>query len=43
MDTAKVANLYSCYPDREFLDFVNSPVGLGLPVDKTLKPLVCGK
>ena len=39
MDTAKVANLYSCYPDAEILDFVNAPVGKGLPIAKKLKPL----
>jgi len=40
MDTAKAANLYACYPQADFLDFVNSPVGKGRPVDKALKPLI---
>jgi hypothetical protein len=40
MDTAKVANLFSCYPDAELLDFVNAPVGKGKPIDKQLKTLI---
>ena len=39
MDTAKAANLYSTYP-AAFLDYVNAPVGKGLPVPGPLKPLV---
>jgi len=39
MDTAKVANLYSCFPPTDFLDYVNAPVGKGLPVPGGLKPL----
>ena len=39
MDTAKAANLYSTYPPDDFLDYVNPPIGKGLPVPGTLKPL----
>jgi hydroxyacid-oxoacid transhydrogenase len=39
MDTAKAANLYSTYPG-DFLDYVNAPLGKGLPAPGRLKPLV---
>lgn len=40
MDTCKAANLFSCYPEADLLEYVNPPVGQGKPVTKTLKPLV---
>jgi len=39
IDTAKTANLYSTYPPQDFLDYVNPPIGRGLPVPGPLKPL----
>jgi len=39
IDTAKVANLYATYPPADFLDYVNPPIGKGMPVPGDLKPL----
>ena len=33
-------NLYTCFPDADFLDFVNAPLGRGLPITKKLHPLI---
>ena len=40
IDTAKLMNLYACYPDADFLDFVNAPLGKGRPIDRKLRPLI---
>jgi hydroxyacid-oxoacid transhydrogenase len=39
IDTAKVANLYATHPPGDFLDYVNAPIGQGLPAPGELKPL----
>jgi hydroxyacid-oxoacid transhydrogenase len=40
MDTVKVSNLYATYP-AEFLDYVNPPIGKGVPIPGSLKPMIC--
>src|SRR5438046_3183100 len=40
IDTTKLMNVYFCYPNADFLDFVNAPLGKGLPIDKPLLKLV---
>ena len=39
IDTAKAANLYATYP-ADFFDYVNAPIGKGLPVPGPLRPMV---
>ncbi|KZT12773.1 alcohol dehydrogenase [Laetiporus sulphureus 93-53] len=40
MDTAKAANLFSVYKDADLFDFINAPVGKGLPITQSLHPLI---
>ncbi|EMD40675.1 hypothetical protein CERSUDRAFT_111255 [Gelatoporia subvermispora B] len=42
MDTAKAANLFTVYKDADLFDFINAPVGKGLPVEQQLRPLIAG-
>jgi hydroxyacid-oxoacid transhydrogenase len=40
IDTAKLMNLYTSFPEADFLDYVNAPLGKGLPIPGKLFPLV---
>jgi hydroxyacid-oxoacid transhydrogenase len=40
IDTAKAVNLYTTYPPDDFLDYVNPPIGKGLPVPGPVNPLM---
>ncbi|ODN79758.1 hypothetical protein L202_03670 [Cryptococcus amylolentus CBS 6039] len=40
MDTAKAANLLANYPESDMFDFINAPIGKGLPITKKLSPLI---
>ena len=39
IDTAKAVNLLTCHP-APLLDYINKPVGKGVPVPGALKPLI---
>ncbi len=39
IDTAKAANLYATH-DGDFFDYVNAPIGRGIPVPSPLRPLI---
>ena len=39
IDTAKAANLYATYP-ADLLDYVNPPIGKGVPVPGPIKPMI---
>ncbi len=38
MDTCKAVSLYATYPPKNFLDYVNKPLGKAVPVPGPLKP-----
>ncbi|WVO16306.1 hypothetical protein L204_103981 [Cryptococcus depauperatus] len=40
MDTAKAANLLTNYPEADMFDFINAPIGKGIPITKKLSPLI---
>jgi hydroxyacid-oxoacid transhydrogenase len=40
IDTAKAVNLYTTYPPTDFLDYVNPPIGRGIPIPGPLKTLI---
>ncbi|PAV21312.1 iron-containing alcohol dehydrogenase 1 [Pyrrhoderma noxium] len=40
MDTAKAANLFTVYKDADLMDFINAPIGKGLPITEKLRPLI---
>jgi len=42
IDTAKAANLFTVYKDADLYDFINAPVGKGLPISQALRPLIAG-
>ena len=43
MDTAKAANLFATYRDADLFDFINAPIGKGIPIEKKLSPLIASE
>ncbi|KAG8742265.1 hypothetical protein FRC10_001752 [Ceratobasidium sp. 414] len=40
IDTAKAANLFTVYKHADLFDFINAPVGKGMPISEKLRPLI---
>ncbi|QRV72913.1 iron containing alcohol dehydrogenase family protein [Ceratobasidium sp. AG-Ba] len=40
IDTAKAANLFTVYKSAQLFDFINAPVGKGMPISEKLRPLI---
>ncbi|CAE6456087.1 unnamed protein product [Rhizoctonia solani] len=40
IDTAKAANLFTVYKNADLFDFINAPVGKGMPISEKLRPLI---
>lgn len=34
---------FTVYKDADLMDFINAPIGKGLPIAQQLRPLICGK
>lgn len=37
------ATRFTVYKDADLMDFINAPIGKGLPIAQQLRPLICGK
>jgi hydroxyacid-oxoacid transhydrogenase len=36
----EIASRFTVYKDADLMDFINAPVGKGLPITQTLRPLI---
>lgn len=34
---------FTVYKEADLMDFINAPIGKGLPIAQQLRPLICGK